>query len=46
MTVAIDSLAAGSLSPPWHHQGWKPSITVKQILLGVQELLDTPNNLR
>ena len=25
------------------HEGWKPSITVKQILLGVQELLDTPN---
>jgi ubiquitin-conjugating enzyme E2 I len=23
---------------------WKPSITVKQILLGVQELLETPNN--
>eukprot|EP01113_Clastostelium_recurvatum_P029885 TRINITY_DN3615_c0_g1_i1.p1 TRINITY_DN3615_c0_g1~~TRINITY_DN3615_c0_g1_i1.p1 ORF type:complete len:160 (-),score=6.54 TRINITY_DN3615_c0_g1_i1:108-587(-) len=22
---------------------WKPSITVKQILLGVQDLLDTPN---
>ena len=22
---------------------WKPSITIKQILLGVQELLDTPN---
>lgn len=24
-------------------EGWKPSITVKQILLGVQELLDNPN---
>jgi len=24
-------------------EGWKPSITVKQILLGIQELLDTPN---
>lgn len=24
-------------------EGWRPSITVKQILLGVQELLDTPN---
>lgn len=23
---------------------WKPSITLKQILLGVQELLDNPNN--
>ena len=22
---------------------WKPSITVKQILLGIQDLLDTPN---
>lgn len=25
-------------------EGWKPSITVKQILLGIQELLDTPND--
>lgn len=24
--------------------GWSPSITVKQILVGVQDLLDTPNN--
>lgn len=24
-------------------EDWKPSITIKQILLGVQELLDTPN---
>lgn len=24
-------------------KGWRPSITVKQILLGVQSLLDTPN---
>lgn len=24
--------------------GWKPAITVKQILLGIQELLDTPND--
>ncbi|KEI38888.1 uncharacterized protein L969DRAFT_95055 [Mixia osmundae IAM 14324] len=24
-------------------KGWKPSITVKQILLGIQDLLDTPN---
>jgi ubiquitin-conjugating enzyme E2 I len=24
-------------------QGWKPSITVKQILTGIQELLDAPN---
>mmetsp|Transcript_111178 Transcript_111178/g.166548 ORF Transcript_111178/g.166548 Transcript_111178/m.166548 type:complete len:157 (+) Transcript_111178:42-512(+) len=23
--------------------GWKPAITIKQILLGVQSLLDTPN---
>lgn len=23
--------------------GWRPSITVKQILLGIQDLLDTPN---
>ncbi|KAI8866385.1 SUMO conjugating enzyme Hus5 [Ramicandelaber brevisporus] len=26
-------------------QGWKPGINVKQILLGIQELLDTPNML-
>ncbi|KAG8065939.1 hypothetical protein GUJ93_ZPchr0004g38419 [Zizania palustris] len=25
------------------HQGWKPSITVKQILVGIQELFDSPN---
>eukprot|EP00941_MAST-03F_sp_MAST-3F-sp1_P002949 g2949.t1 len=24
-------------------KGWKPSITVKQVLLGVQDLLDNPN---
>jgi len=24
-------------------EGWKPAITLKQILLGIQELLDTPN---
>jgi ubiquitin-conjugating enzyme E2 I len=24
---------------------WAPAITVKQILLGIQDLLDTPNNL-
>lgn len=24
-------------------KGWRPSITVKQILLGIQDLLDTPN---
>ncbi|CAD7697652.1 unnamed protein product [Ostreobium quekettii] len=24
-------------------EGWRPSITVKQVLLGIQELLDTPN---
>eukprot|EP01114_Cavostelium_apophysatum_P013512 TRINITY_DN3288_c0_g2_i1.p1 TRINITY_DN3288_c0_g2~~TRINITY_DN3288_c0_g2_i1.p1 ORF type:complete len:160 (-),score=16.62 TRINITY_DN3288_c0_g2_i1:38-517(-) len=24
-------------------EDWKPSITVKQILLGIQDLLDTPN---
>jgi hypothetical protein len=38
-------------TPPSPHQsilndekGWKPSVTVKQILTGVQELLDSPNN--
>ena len=25
-------------------KGWKPSVTVKQILTGIQELLDAPNN--
>ncbi|KXN70939.1 putative ubiquitin--protein ligase hus5 [Conidiobolus coronatus NRRL 28638] len=25
--------------------GWKPSITVKQILLGIQDLLNSPNEL-
>lgn len=24
-------------------QDWKPAITIKQILLGIQDLLDTPN---
>ena len=24
---------------------WKPAIAIKQILIGVQELLDTPNQL-
>jgi ubiquitin-conjugating enzyme E2 I len=24
-------------------KGWRPSITVKQVLLGIQDLLDTPN---
>lgn len=24
-------------------EGWRPSITIKQILLGIQELLDAPN---
>ena len=26
-------------------KGWKPSITVKQILVGIQDLLDSPNPL-
>jgi ubiquitin-conjugating enzyme E2 I len=25
------------------HEGWKPAITVKQILVGIQELLNDPN---
>lgn len=25
------------------HEGWKPAITVKQILVGIQELLNEPN---
>lgn len=24
-------------------EGWKPAITIKQILLGIQELLNEPN---
>ena len=24
-------------------EGWRPAITVKQMLLGIQDLLDTPN---
>eukprot|EP00923_Selenidium_pygospionis_P028830 GHVN01051566.1.p1 GENE.GHVN01051566.1~~GHVN01051566.1.p1 ORF type:complete len:175 (-),score=22.92 GHVN01051566.1:94-618(-) len=26
-------------------EDWKPSITIKQLLLGIQDLLDTPNQL-
>mmetsp|Transcript_13825 Transcript_13825/g.46720 ORF Transcript_13825/g.46720 Transcript_13825/m.46720 type:complete len:161 (-) Transcript_13825:237-719(-) len=26
------------------HKGWKPAITIKQMLLGIQDLLDNPNN--
>lgn len=25
-------------------KGWKPAITIKQMLLGIQDLLDNPNN--
>lgn len=25
-------------------EGWRPAITVKQMLLGIQDLLDSPNN--
>ncbi|KAK1684887.1 hypothetical protein QYE76_045735 [Lolium multiflorum] len=28
---------------PGKQGGWKPSITVKQVLVGIQELLDDPN---
>ena len=24
-------------------EGWKPSVSVKQVLMGIQELLDNPN---
>ena len=24
-------------------EGWRPAITIKQMLLGIQDLLDTPN---
>lgn len=27
------------------NKGWKPAITVKQMLIGIQDLLDNPNNL-
>ncbi|GMN34577.1 hypothetical protein TIFTF001_004767 [Ficus carica] len=26
-----------------HYVGWRPAITVKQILVGIQDLLDQPN---
>ncbi|CAM9982354.1 unnamed protein product, partial [Choristocarpus tenellus] len=25
-------------------QGWRPSITIKEILIGIQDLLDSPNS--
>ena len=36
-------------SPPLHRrrsstQGWKPSLTIKHLLVGIQSLLDEPNN--
>ncbi|KAL3913871.1 MAG: hypothetical protein SGILL_006323, partial [Bacillariaceae sp.] len=24
-------------------EGWRPAITMKQVLMGIQDLLDTPN---
>jgi ubiquitin-conjugating enzyme E2 I len=24
-------------------EGWRPAITIKQVLIGIQDLLDTPN---
>lgn len=27
----------------WYFQGWRPAITVKQVLTGIQDLLDQPN---
>ncbi|MFQ6626966.1 hypothetical protein Gotur_005713 [Gossypium turneri] len=30
-------------SKPPKVQGWRPSITVEQILVGIQDLLDQPN---
>ncbi|KAF6265126.1 E2 ubiquitin-conjugating-like enzyme [Scenedesmus sp. NREL 46B-D3] len=32
-----------SIISPQPHGSWKPSITISQILVGIQELLDTPN---
>lgn len=32
-----------NLNPESGWQGWRPAITVKQILVGIQELLDGPN---
>jgi ubiquitin-conjugating enzyme E2 I len=26
-------------------QGWSPAITIKQVLLGIQDMLDNPNNM-
>ena len=36
-TVCLDIVNEG--------EAWRPAITVKQVLLGIQELLDTPNKL-
>ena len=30
-------------SVPRSPAGWKPSITIKQLLIGIQDLLDNPN---
>ena len=35
--------SSGSVCLSILNSEWKPSITIKQILLGIQELLDTPN---
>ena len=40
-SVAVQQVCLSILN---NEKGWKPSITVKQILLGIQELLDAPNN--
>ncbi|XP_071735169.1 SUMO-conjugating enzyme SCE1-like [Rutidosis leptorrhynchoides] len=35
--------ASGQICLSIISQGWRPAITVKQILVGIQDLLDTPN---
>lgn len=36
-------LAHSSASRAQEDKGWKPSITIKQLLIGIQDLLDNPN---
>ena len=48
MTLAISSPIQPSgticLSILNEDDGWRPAITIKQMLLGIQELLDNPND--
>jgi len=44
LTAVRLRLSASAQSILNDEKGWKPSVTVKQILTGIQELLDSPNN--